>query len=109
MGHNWRIVEVASAHIQYNAWSSGLFGYPQMVNTTFANGGGDYTWEIVNSVGNFGVHAGSNQVAEGNNAGMYVFQAFLFIDTCDYGGDGEEVPNGSSLWATSDNLYFWCE
>ncbi|MFY9675417.1 MAG: hypothetical protein WB817_13415 [Terriglobales bacterium] len=105
---NWRIVEVATNHFQFNNWSSQDFGYPQMVDQSFANGPGNYSWILENSIGNFGIHSGGGQNAEGSGAGMYYLQVFLVIDTSEY-TQNLYVANGGSQWAISDPLFFWCE
>jgi hypothetical protein len=106
---NWQIIEVMTSHIQLNTWSSELFGpYPLLVDQTFAAGGGSYSWFIENSAGNFGVHDGGGQWAETQGSGMYILRVLIFIDTSEY-----EVSIyksfGTSQWALSDDLAFWCE
>jgi hypothetical protein len=105
---NWRIVEVATSHIQSNNWSSQDFGYPQLVDNSFSGGGGNYSWTLGNSIQNFQVHAGGGQNAESQGAGMYFLQIFLFIDSSQY-TQNLYKPNGGSQWAISDPLFFWCE
>jgi len=107
---NWQIVEVATGHIQSNNWSSQNFGqnYPLMVDQTFANGGGDYSFDIAETPDGFGVHSGGGQSAENSGAGLYILRVFLYIDTSRY-EPNVYLPNGQSEWAISDDLVFWCE
>jgi len=112
---NFQIIRVGDLSVVSNNWLSRCLGfnYPVIVENFFANSGANGFF-ISNQASNFGINGGNANNAESNNTGLYILRVYMFVDTSQYGQGGGGFPSlgfgqGTSQWAVSDDIYFWCE